>query len=305
LVSFVGVHPDVPIEEAAKLMPVNELAFCQSAESRLYSGFAQNYLMTYLPAAYPRWFLQGFGEMFATMKAGENFVEYAQLPPGFFQVMEHYGDYPVTHVLDGRYLSAKGRSWTPFHAWLLVHFLYFSDEWKPRLHDYLNALARGADLQSAARAFGNPAQLQRALTLVWKGTALAQLAVRAPNDERRRRLNEARGSIVKANRLAPEGILPLIAYYNSFAVAGEQAPDIAVEGLAKVVRSSPAAPSARLKLGEELIKGANMEGARNVLLPVAHGPFDTPERPAAYTLLQQVLAARELALASSWSPVRH
>jgi|ADGO01.1.fsa_nt_gi hypothetical protein len=163
LVSFVGVHPDVPIEEAAKLMPVNELAFCQSAESRLYSGFAQNYLMTYLPAAYPRWFLQGFGEMFATMKAGENFVEYAQLPPGFFQVMEHYGDYPVTHVLDGRYLSAKGRSWTPFHAWLLVHFLYFSDEWKPRLHDYLNALARGADLQSAARAFGNPAQLQRAL----------------------------------------------------------------------------------------------------------------------------------------------
>src|SRR5690606_26713313 len=118
----------------------------------------------YLPAAYPRWFLQGFGEMFATMKAGEDFVEYAQLPPGFFQVMEFYGDYPVTHVLDGRYLSGKGRSWTPFHAWLLVHFLYFSDEWKPRLHDYLNAIARGVDAKDAASAFGNAAQLQRAVT---------------------------------------------------------------------------------------------------------------------------------------------
>ena len=70
--------------------PVNELAFCQSAESRLYAGFAQNYLMTYFPAAYPRWFLQGFGEMFATMKAGDDFVEYGHLPPGFWQVMEHY-----------------------------------------------------------------------------------------------------------------------------------------------------------------------------------------------------------------------
>jgi hypothetical protein len=39
--------------------------------------------------------------------------------------------------------------------------------------------------------------------------------------------------------LDKEGILPLIAFYNSF--AGEQAPDMAVEGLA-------------LKLGEEFIK---------------------------------------------------
>ena len=36
-------------------MPVNEIAFCQSADSRLYAGFAQNYLMSFFPAAYPRW----------------------------------------------------------------------------------------------------------------------------------------------------------------------------------------------------------------------------------------------------------
>lgn len=380
---------------------VNELTFCQSAESRLYAGFAQNYLMTYFPAAYPRWFLQGFGEIFATMEAGDGFVDFGQLPPAFFQVMEHYGDYPITHVLDGRYLSGKGRSWTPYHAWRLVHLLYFSDEWKPRLHEYLNAMARGADLESAASALGNPVKLQRAVNayrghktgfdrmafpaerapeptvrrltraeaglirgrlelgarievptedgrersvaltwrsawlerlrsnarqfpeliehqlllaeaecrsgnpqeclaaaeraiaqsptdttaLVWKGTALAQLAVRAPAAERQRRLNEARSFIVQANRLDPEAILPLIAYYNSFAVAGEQAPDIAVEGLAKVVRSSPAAPSSRLKLGEELIKRAFLDAARNTLLPVTKGPFETPEQPAAAALL--------------------
>ena len=388
--------------------PVNELAFCQSAESRLYAGFAQNYLMTYFPAAYPRWFLQGFGEIFATMKAGEDFVEYGHRPPGFMQVMEHYqySGYPVTDILHGRYLSGR-RAWTPYHAWRLVHLLYFSDEWKPRLHNYLSAMARGADSKSAASAFGDPAQLQKAVTfyrgrkllgfermdfpaerapeptvrqmtraeaglirgrlelgarievpaddgressaalarrsawldrlrenarqfpkliehqlllaeaecragnpeecleaaeralaqsprdttaLVWKGTALAQLAVRAPAAERQRRLNEARSFIVQANRLDKEGILPLIAFYNSFAVEGGQAPDMAVEGLAKVVDSSPAAPSPRLKLGEEFIKRDLKDAARNTLLPVANGAFETPEQPAAAALLPKARA---------------
>lgn len=382
-------------------LPVNELAFCQSAESRLYAGFAQNFLMTYFPAAYPRWFLQGFGELFGTMATGDGAVEYGHLPPGYFQVMEHFGDYPVRDVLDGRYLSGKGRSWTPYHAWRVVHLLYFSDEWKPRLQEYLAAMAAGADPDVAAEAFGDPAELQRAVSayrrsklqyerldfpagrtpepnvrrltrseaglirgrlelgarielpaegardystalarraawldrlrsnawqypnlienqlllaeaecragnpdeclaaadralarspadttaLVWKGTALAQLAARAPAAERRQRLEEARRFIVQANRLDPDGILPLIAYYNSFAEAGERAPDIAVDGLFRIVDSSPAAPGPRLKLGEELIERELEDAARETLLPVARGPFETPEQPAAALLL--------------------
>ncbi len=383
------------------LLPINEIAFCQSAESRLYAGFAQSYLMTYFPAAYPRWFLQGFGEILATMKAGDDFVEYGHRPRGFFEVMEHYGGYPVADVLNGRYLSAKGRGWTPHHAWRLVHLLYFSDEWKPRLNEYLRAIARGEDLQSAASAFGDPAELQKALSayrgrklefermdfpaeraaeptirqmtraeaglirgrlelgarielppedsperasalerrsawlerlrqnarqfpnliehqlllaeaecrsgnpqacleaadralaqspkdttaLVWKGTALAQLAARAPANQRQHRLKDARRFIAQANRKDPEGILPLIAYYNSFAVAGEPAPDKAVEGLAKIVASSPSAPSPRLRLGEEFIKRGLEDAARDTLLPVANGPFETPEKPSAAALL--------------------
>jgi tetratricopeptide (TPR) repeat protein len=379
--------------------PVNEIAFCQSADSRLYAAFAQNFLMTYFPAAYPRWYLQGFGEMFATMHAGDGFVEYGHLPPGYWKVLDHYNAYPVAEVLDGRYLSGR-RDWTPYHAWRLVHLLYFSDEWKPRLVNYLNAMASGADPQSAASAFGDPGELQRAVAtyrgrklqyermdfpaerapapsvrrltraegglirgrlelgarievpadegpqrsaalarrsawldrlrenaqrfpnliehqlllaeaecragnpeeclaaaeraiaqaptgraLVWKGTALTQLAVRAPAAERRRRLAEARRFIAQANRQDPEGILPLIAYYNSFAEAGVQAPDIAVDGLFQVVHSSPAAPGPRLKLGEELIERDLTDEARGTLLPVAKGPFETPEQPAAAALL--------------------
>ncbi len=95
---------------------------------------------------------------------------------------------------------------------------------------------------------------------------------------------------MQANRLDKEGILPLIAFYNSFAVAGEQAPDMAVEGLAKIVDSSPAAPSPRLKLGEEFIKRDLKDAARNTLLPVANGAFETPEQPAAAALLPKARA---------------
>jgi hypothetical protein len=126
---------------------------------------------------------------------------------------------------------------------------------------------------------------------VWKGTALAQLAARAPAAERRRRLGEARRFIAQANRLDTDGILPLIAFYNSFAVAGERAEDMAVEGLAKVVHSSPAAPGPRLKLGEELIKRDLEDAARKVLLPVAKGPFETPEQPAAAAILSNAREA--------------
>ncbi|MEG8054564.1 hypothetical protein QP185_17590 [Sphingomonas aerolata] len=71
---------------------------------------------------------------------------------------------------------------------------------------------------------------------MWKGTALTQLAIRAPAAERRQRLADARRFIVKANRLDPESSLALIAYHDSFATAGEQAPDVAVEGLHKIVQ---------------------------------------------------------------------
>jgi hypothetical protein len=150
-------------EQILSQYSINELAFCQSAESRLYAGFAQNYLMTYFPAAYPRWFLQGFGEMFGTMEAGEGFVEYGHLPPGYFQVMEHYGDYPVSQILDGRYLTGK-RAWTPYHAWKVAHLLYFSEQWKPRLQAYLAAMGRGVDPEIAAEALGSAAELQKAVS---------------------------------------------------------------------------------------------------------------------------------------------
>lgn len=397
-----GSVGDAPIPDLGGYS-AGEISFCQSSESRLYAGFAQNYLLTYFPAAYPRWYLQGFGEMFATIAAKDGEIEYGQRPEGFREVLEHFGNYPVDQVLSGKYLTDKRwkPDWTPYHAWRLVHFLFFSEEWKTPLHNYLAAIASGRSEAEATRLLGDvgklrrqlgeysgrkvpfermtfpaeraPAPLVRQLTraeaglirgrlelgarlatteggarataigrrdawlarlrnnaerfpalienqlllaeaecrsgnsaqclqaadrtlamspddtsaLVWKGAALAQLAATASPSERSAKLRQARALIARANRANPDAIVPLIAYYDTFNVTGERAPDAAVDGLIKTVESSPAAPEPRVQLGGELVQRDLDAEARRTLLPVARGAFQTPEREQAERLLQQ------------------
>jgi hypothetical protein len=146
---------------------VNEIASTRTAEAGLYAAFARHYLLTYFPAAYPRWYLEGFGEIFATADMSKDgSIEYGRAPDNYWAGIEEFGGYPLKDVLDGRYLHGKTSltGWTPFHAWALAHLLFFSDEWKAPLHAYLAAVARGAPADEAARALGDPGQLQK----VWR-----------------------------------------------------------------------------------------------------------------------------------------
>ena len=400
---------------------VNEVSFPVSAESRLYAGFARHYLMTYYPNAYPRWYLEGFGEMFASFYVvSPSEIDYGQRPEGFSDVMRRYGRVPVRDILQGKYLSGKPSTtaWTPYHAWALVHLLFFSEEWQEPLHNYLEAVARGASEEETEAAFGDVDKLQKELTayrgrkvpyekltyppdrirppavrqlqaseaalvrgrlelgarveipsappagtepktaqrmerdraealaerqewlerlrenaarypkepsgqlllaeaecrsdfadqclaaadraldlmpksadaLGWKGIALAKLAISGPEAERDKTLRAARKLIVKANRTDPEAIQPLLGYYRSFVDAGETPPPVAVAALMKVVGFVPAAPTPRVLLGANLASQGDVDGARRILLPVAIGAYDSPERPTAETILERLPA---------------
>jgi len=375
-----------------------------SAESRLYSAFAQHFLLTYFPAAYPRWYLEGFGEIFANMDARTaGVIEYGREPDRYPAIMDKFGHYPVRKILDGTYLNDS--HWTPafspYSAWALAHLLFFSPQWKVPLHNYLAAVARGESPQQAATAFGDIKKLQAALSsyrgtrvsferltyplshfqpplvrrlkkseascvrgrlelgarvtvadsagpaarkeietrnqwlgalrqtattypaeladqqllaeaecrsgngsncvaaadralrlspsdpasLSWKGFGLALEAQALPRENRGTLLSEARSTIGRANHLDTESVLPLLAYYRSYAIVGEQAPAVAVDGLAKALDEVPSAPATRLMLGSELTHEADPLDARRILLPIADGAFDPPEKPAAQQLL--------------------
>lgn len=389
-----------------------------TAEGRIYAGFAQHYLLTYFPAAYPRWYLDGFGELFSTIRIRpeDGAIEYGHMPEGYRRVIESFGNVPVAEVVTGRYFATRAatRRWTPFHAWILTHFMFFSDSRRPQFSRYLSAIGHGATLEEAAKVFGDldrleaevkaydnkrlpyerltyPAEraaeplvqqltrgqaeflkgrlelgsrveipagpapgmdaraadraadarkealaardrwlarlrnrtgdfttnveaqvmlaeaecrsgndapclaaAERALriapndsrALAWKGIALAHQAIAGPADQRAAALRTARIYIARANRADTEATLPLIAYFRSFADAGEAPPEVATVGLLKATDAVPAAPGPRLLLGEELARQNQPAATRKILEPVAHGPYDSPERPKAEAVLE-------------------
>lgn len=137
-----------------------------SEESLLYAGYAQHFLLTYFPAAYPRWYLDGFGQIFASLVVkNDDVLEFGRTPDGTTAVMHSFGPYPIKDVLDDAYLTQDPHKtgWTPIHAWMLTHFLFFSDKYRPLLRQYLAARAEGVDGATAAKIFGDQKQLGHAL----------------------------------------------------------------------------------------------------------------------------------------------
>jgi hypothetical protein len=127
-----------------------------------------------------------------------------------------------------------------------------------------------------------------AVALTWRGYGKTLGALSAPASERETRLTDARADIIKANRIDTESVVPLLAYYRTYALSGETPPGAAVDGLAKSLDEVPAAPTTRLMLGSALTKDEDLLDARRILLPVAEGPFDSPEKPQAKQLLSNI-----------------
>lgn len=390
----VGTGAGFAKKEDPFAVAVNEVSVPVAAEGRIYAAFARNWLLTHFPNAYPRWYVDGFGELFSTIEVkGDGQISYGRVPEGYRRVLNSVYGAPVKDVLTGTYpvKSSADSRWTPFHAWALAHMLFFDEARRPQLRAYLAAIAAGETPARAAAAFGDLDQLQRDLAAwdnkkmpyeqmtypaarvaepmvrqltegeaafikgrlelgsrialppaardtwlrglrgdaarypanlqaqlllaeaecrsgnaseclsaadralaagsnnsdarAWRGSALLAQALAAPAAERRAKLKAARAEIARANRADPDNPLPLLAYYRSFAEAGEAPPDIAIEGLMKVVDTVPAAPGPRLLLGEALVRRGNIAAARRTLLPVANGAYETPERERAQTLL--------------------
>lgn len=404
----------------AKDLPVTfgENAIELSAESLVYAGYAQHFLLSRFPAAYPRWYLDGFGQVFATFATkGETIMEFGRAPKGSTRVMEAFGPFPVADVLGDKYLTLSERktAWTPVHAWLLTHFLFFSDKRRPQLRQYLAARAKGG---TGAEVFGdlkeftkelrayyaarkpyeqityNPAlidqptmrqltegeaglitgrlelggrvslpelagagvpakqaeaaQKARALAMkeqaswlervrrdadkyardanaqlllaeaecrlghgaaclaaakaaqalapedwraqMWQGSALALMATQAQGAERLALVAQGRAMVQAANQKAPEAVGPLLAYYQSYALAGEAPTTNAIDALQAAMELVPASPTSRLALGKVLAGRGQGALARPIVVPVALGPYETPERAGAQDVLRKIAA---------------
>ncbi len=101
-------------------------------------------------------------------------------------------------------------------------------------------------------------------------------------------VRRARSFIIRANRANPEDQMPLIAYFNSFRLAGEEAPAVALDGLFKASRLVPQEPGLRMMLAQELLQRRNLPAARILLAPLAYAPHQSQQQGYALQLLQWI-----------------
>ncbi|MDG2533932.1 hypothetical protein P6144_09765 [Sphingomonas sp. HITSZ_GF] len=175
-----------------------------------------------------------------------------------------------------------------------------AEPWLDRLRSTLSALPYDPEallVQAEAECRGGHADTCLALAerllekapddvraLSWKGVALTGQAIAGPAAERAATLAAARKVLERAIQLDGAAPLPLIAYFQSFARAGEKVPDGAMRGLALAIRAVPGAPAPRLYLAQELVRQNHAELARQVVYPLLYGADDTPEKRAAQAL---------------------
>jgi hypothetical protein len=139
-------------------------------EAILFSAYAQHFILNYLPAGYPRWYLDGVGALFSTARIRrDGSLDYAKISLVNRQVFRSYGRLNAGDVLTGRYIEVSSRQmeWTPFHAALLVHFFVYSDlkpERRAQFQRYMTAIHQGTPMVEAARIFGDMRKLQREIS---------------------------------------------------------------------------------------------------------------------------------------------
>jgi hypothetical protein len=143
-----------------------------SIEQVLLHEYTHYFMMQNYPAAYPRWYSEGYAEMVSTIRFNED---------GSF----HIGDPPqsrggiissrplssLDEMLDDDYVATGYDQYQHYvTGWLLSHYLNFTPAREAKLREYLVAIGQGEDsLTAARRIFGDLDAIQRDLVNYRRG----------------------------------------------------------------------------------------------------------------------------------------
>lgn len=98
-------------------------------------------------------------------------------------------------------------------------------------------------------------------------------------------ISAARRLIAAANRAAPDDPIPLLAYFNSFALAGQPMPEMAVEGVYRASVLVPQADEVRMLAAMALLTRRDVRRARQLLAPLAFSPHLSGQQTYALQLV--------------------
>jgi hypothetical protein len=155
------------------------------ARTVLKHEYVHYFMMQHFPAAYPRWYVEGYAELMATLRLNPDGSFHVGDAPQHraYQVFQ-MSRFPLEEMLDANHrLTAEDAYQHYATGWLLAHYLNFDPERRVQLGQYLAALGQGEDsLAAARRIFGDLRAIDRQL-LRYRRSALPGIDVK-PADYR-------------------------------------------------------------------------------------------------------------------------
>ncbi|MBA3730137.1 MAG: hypothetical protein H0W92_04955 [Sphingomonas sp.] len=128
--------------------------------------------------------------------------------------------------------------------------------------------------------------------LARKSLLLSTSASKLSGQARAAKAKQARQMAAKANRLDNDDPMPLLAFYQSFNLAGEKPSPVAIEGLIQVVSRLPRDNGTRQLLVDQMVRDKRFDEAIAWLRPIANSPHESPRRDAAREQLKQLEVAK-------------
>jgi hypothetical protein len=154
-----------------------------SGSTILYHEYAHHFMLQYLPAAYPDWYVEGFAEIMGTASfEKKGYISFGKAAKAREAELSYVSLYPTQKLFDGSYKKdkSKDRKWTYGQAWLMAHYLTFSEPRRGQLRQYLAAINKGVSYAEAAKVFGDSALLQREISIYLAGRSFPYKSLPLP-----------------------------------------------------------------------------------------------------------------------------
>jgi tetratricopeptide (TPR) repeat protein len=152
-----------------------------SPETILYHEYAHHFMAGITVRAYPRWFVEGFAEFFASVRFRSENVDLGMPATHRAVELELSRRVPMRQLLsyDGGAQDPKFGSDAFYgESWALFHSLEFAPERAGQLAKYQDLLAQGTPaLEAAEGAFGDLDKLDKDMRAYWRRRLLSYLAL--------------------------------------------------------------------------------------------------------------------------------
>lgn len=137
--------------------------FDLDAEEVLFHEYTHHFMLSnFADAAFPKWFVEGFAEFFATVQMRPDGAIWVGTPPLYrAYAFAHGTPVSVARLVGGDADDSDEAIYA--QGWLLTHMLHFDRTRKGQLGAYMDAINEGRSPKQAAEAFGDARQLERDL----------------------------------------------------------------------------------------------------------------------------------------------